>query len=104
MLLILCVGAEGAVGGFKMLLIFGLPFGRQSRCQTAPSNPLKAKMDGAGMGLEGLAAPLGASPSIEWNQSTRGHAAETAEPQQDSGPTACRLVGQSGAVWHLRTR
>ena len=25
----------------------GLPFGRQSRCRLAPSNPLKAKMDGA---------------------------------------------------------
>ena len=28
----------------------GLPFGRQSRCRLAPSNPLKAKMDGAGWG------------------------------------------------------
>ena len=30
------------------------------------------------------------------------HACETAEPQQDSGPTGCHLVGRAGAVWHLR--
>ena len=159
--------------------------GRQSRCRLAPSNPLKAKMDGAakawqhhwaqassgtivpvgtqpkrqnpskihakrvaiwsaepvpfgtslsiewnhskiqakrvaswsaepvpfstfepakskdGWGCDGLAAPLG--PSIEWNHSTGGLAAETAEPQQDSA-TGCHLVGRAGAVWHLRTR
>ena len=27
-----------------------------------------------------------------------GHASETAEPQQDSGPTGCHLVGRAGAV------
>ena len=32
------------------------------------------------------------------------HASETAEPQQDSGPTGCHLVGRAGAIWHLRTR
>ena len=26
------------------------------------------------------------------------HACETAEPQQDSGPTGCHLVGRAGAV------
>ena len=61
--------------------------------------PAKSK---DGWGCEGLAAPLG--PSIEWNHSTGGHAAETAEPQQDSGQTGCHLVGRAGAVWHLRTR
>ena len=32
------------------------------------------------------------------------HACETAEPQQDSCPTGCHLVGRAAAVWHLRTR
>ena len=132
----------------------GLPVGRQSRCRLAPSNPLKAKMDGAakawqhhwaqassgtivpvgtqpkrqnpsriqakrvalwsaepvpfgtfepakskdGWGCKGLAAPLGTSPSIEWYHSTGGHAAETAGPQQDSGPTACHLVGRAAVT------
>ena len=43
----------------------------------APSNPLKAKVDGWG-----------------WT-----HASETAEPQQDAGPTGCHWVSRAGAVW-----
>ena len=37
-------------------------------------------------------------------KATDGLACETAEPQQDSGPAGCHLVGRAGAVWHLRTR
>ena len=71
-----------------------------------------AKSKGGWVGLEALAGigwvdvtPLGsivrhqpvqrhvtaASPAGE-------HACETAEPQQDSGPTGCHLVGRAGAV------
>ena len=41
--------------------------------------PAKSK---DGWGCEGLAAPLGTSPSIEWNHSTGEHATQTAEPSK----------------------
>ena len=44
----------------------------------APSNPLKAK---------------------RWMGRPGGHACETAEPQQDSGPMGGRLVCGADAVW-----
>ena len=46
----------------------------------APSNPLKAKVDGWG-----------------WT-----HASETAEPQQDSGPTGCHWVSRAPAGTHAK--
>ena len=41
------------------------------------------------MGLEALAG-------IGWVDVAGEHASETAEPQQDSGPTGCHLVGRAG--------
>ena len=100
----------------------------QSRCRLAPSNPLKAKMDGAAKAWQhhwalaqassGTIVPVGTQPTAGPQQDSRPtachlvgraavtgeHAAETAEPQQDSGQTGCHLVGRAGAVWHLRTR
>ena len=81
----------------------GLPLGRQSRCRLAPSNPLKAKVDGwsrelwqaAGIGWANVTAPSSTvrhqpfqrhvtAPSV-----TREHASETGKPQQDSRPPGC---------------
>ena len=123
----------------------GLPLGRQSRCRLAPSNPLKAKVDGWGwklwQALVGLTSPVSTHPKrqnpsriqaqrvatwsaepvpfstfepaksikggwvglealagIGWVDVAGEHASETAEPQQDSGPTGCHLVGRAGAV------
>ena len=86
--------------------------GRQSRCRLAPSNPLKTKLDGWG-GRHWLGWRNGSGQHRE-HQPLQRHvtaasvagerACETAEPQQDSGPTGCHLVGRAAAVWHLRTR
>ena len=107
------MGLEALAGiGWVDVTAHGLPLGRQSRCRLAPSNPLKAKVDGWGWKLWHALACIGwvdvtalgsivgqplqrhvtaASPAGE-------HACETAEPQQDSGPTGCHLVGRAGAV------
>ena len=88
----------------------GIGLGRQSRCRLAPSKPAKSK--GGWVGLEALAGigwvDVTALGSIVGHQplqrhvtaaSVAGeHACETAEPQQDSGPTGCHLVGRAGAV------
>ena len=50
-----------------------------------------AKSKGGWVGLEALAG-------IGWVDVAGEHASETAEPQQDSGPTGCHLVGRAGAV------
>ena len=91
----------------------GLSLGRQSRCRLAPSNPLKAKVDGWGWKLWHALACIGwvdvtALGSIVGHQPLQRHVTaaspagehvcETAEPQQDSGPTGCHLVGRAGAV------
>ena len=50
-----------------------------------------AKSKGGWVGLEALAG-------IGWVDVAGEHASETAEPQQDSGPTGCHLVGRAGAI------
>ena len=38
--------------------------------------------------------------AVAWvNFPSGGHASETAEPQQDAGPTGCHWVSRAGAVW-----
>ena len=38
--------------------------------------------------------------AVAWvNFPSGGHASETAEPQQDSGPTGCHWASRAGAVW-----
>ena len=65
-----------------------LPLGQQSRCRLGTFEPAKSK--GGWMGLDAVA----------WvNFPSGGHASETAEPQQDSGPTGCHWVSRAGAVW-----
>ena len=66
----------------------GLPLGQQSRCRLGTFEPAKSK--GGWMGLDAVA----------WvNFPSGGHASETAEPQQDAGPTGCHWVSRAGAVW-----
>ena len=66
----------------------GLPLGQQSRCRLGTFEPAKSK--GGWMGLDAVA----------WvNFPSGGHASETAEPQQDSGPTGCHWVSRAAAVW-----
>ena len=66
----------------------GLPFGRQSWCRLGTFEPAQSK--GGWMGLDAVA----------WvNFPSGGHACETAEPQQDSGPTGCHWVSRASAVW-----
>ena len=66
----------------------GLPLGQQSRCCLGTFEPAQSK--GGWMGLDVVA----------WvNFPSGGHACETAEPQQDSGPTGCHWVSRAGAVW-----
>ena len=66
----------------------GLPLGRQSRCRLGTFEPAQSK--GGWMGLDAVA----------WvNFPSGGHASETAEPQQDSGPTGCHWVSSAAAVW-----
>ena len=66
----------------------GLPLGQQSRCRLGTFEPAKSK--GGWMGLDAVA----------WvNFPSSGHASETAEPQQDSGPTGCHWVSSAAAVW-----
>ena len=66
----------------------GLPLGQQSRCRLGTFEPAQSK--GGWMGLDAVA----------WvNFPSGGHASETAEPQQDSGPTGCHWVSRAGAVW-----
>ena len=66
----------------------GLPLGQQSRCRLGTFEPAQSK--GGWMGLDAVA----------WvNFPSGGHACETAEPQQDSGPTGCHWVSRAGAVW-----
>ena len=66
----------------------GLPLGQQSRCRLGTFEPAKSK--GGWMGLDAVA----------WvNFPSGDHASETAEPQQDSGPTGCHWVSRAGAVW-----
>ena len=90
-------------GVFQSINVFFFALARNVRKISPPSQfctrgcPTTSTAHGFKMGCEGLAAPLG--PRIEWNHSTGGHAAETAEPQQDSGQTGCHLVGRAGAVF-----
>ena len=66
----------------------GLPLGQQSRCRLGTFEPAQSK--GGWMGLDAVA----------WvNFPSGGHASETAEPQQDSGPTGCHWVSRADAVW-----
>ena len=59
----------------------GLPLGQQSRCRLGTFEPAKSK--GGWMGLDM-------------------HASETAEPQQDSGPTGCHWVSRAPAIGSRR--
>ena len=79
----------------------GLPLGRPSRCRLAPSNPLKAKVDGwgrkpsqtAGTGwADGTA--LGSTAGKQPFQRRVNLPSETGKPQQDSNPTDCSRLAE----------
>ena len=87
----------------------GLPLGQQSRCRLGTFEPAKSK--GGWMGLDARIrngrTPAGFRPNglPLGQQSPGGHACETAEPQQDSGPTGCHWVTAEPVPFgHLRTR